>query len=76
MIVRLTNRTRTKVGYSDPMIFSENSHRLSNKRYARDVRQEVTHTNKSDEISSSLPIEMLLPSSAAIRGNNQVVLSD
>jgi hypothetical protein len=32
------------------------------------VRQEVIHTNKSDEISSSLPIEMLLPSGAAISG--------
>ena len=68
LIVRLTDRTRTKVGYSDPMILCGNDHRSTNKKYARDVRQEVVHTNKNDEISSSLPIEMLLPSGAAISG--------
>ena len=50
------------------MILCGNGHRSTNKRYARDVRQEVVYTNKSDEISSSLPIEMLLPSGAAIPG--------
>jgi hypothetical protein len=32
------------------------------------VRQEVAHTNESDKISPSLPIEMLLPSGAAYTG--------
>ena len=68
MTVRLTNQAGTKVGYSDPVILNGKGHRSTNKRYARDVRQEVVHTNKSDEISSSLPIEMLLPSGAAIPG--------
>ncbi len=76
MTVRLTNQAGTKVGYSDPVILNGKGHRSTNKRYAGDVRQEVIHTNKSVEISSSLPIEMLLPSGAAIRGNNRVVLSD
>ena len=40
-----------KVGYSDPMILSGKAHRLTDKRYARDVRQEVAHMNESDEIS-------------------------
>jgi len=34
----LTNQTKTKVGYSDPMILCEKGHRLSNKRYAGDNR--------------------------------------
>lgn len=50
------------------MILCGNGHRSTNKRYARDVRQEVAHTNESDEISPSLPIEMLLSSGAAISG--------
>ena len=41
LTVRLTNQTGTKVGYSDPMILRGNGHRSTNKRYARDVRQEV-----------------------------------
>jgi len=68
LTVRLTNRAGTKVGYSDPVILSGKDHRSTNKRYAGDVRQEVIHMNKSDEISSSLPIEMLLPSGAAKSG--------
>jgi len=64
----LTNQAGTKVGYSDPMVLSGKDHRSTNKRYAGDVRQEVTHMNKSDKISSSLPIETLLPSGAAYTG--------
>jgi len=34
----LTNRTETKVGYSDPVILSGKDHRSTNKRYAGDNR--------------------------------------
>jgi len=40
---RLTNRTEMKIGYSDPMILSGKDHRSTDKRYARDVRQDVTY---------------------------------
>ena len=36
--MRLTNRTGTKVGYSDPMILGGKGHRSTDKRYARDNR--------------------------------------
>ena len=38
LTVRLTNRTGTKVGYSDPVILCGKDHRSTNKRYARDNR--------------------------------------
>jgi len=40
---RLTNRTEMKVGYSDPMTLSGKGHRSTDKRYARDVRQDVIY---------------------------------
>jgi len=64
----LTNQAGTKVGYSDPIVLSGNGYRSTNKRYARDVRQEVACMNGSDEISPFLPIEMLLPNGAAYNG--------
>jgi len=38
LTVRLTNRTGTKVGYSDPVILCGNDHRSTDKRYAGDNR--------------------------------------
>ena len=68
MTVRLTDQAEMKVGYSDPMALSRNGHRSTDKRYARDVRQEVAHINESDEISPSRPIEMLIPNGAVYTG--------
>ena len=64
----MTDRTGMKIGYSDPMTLSGKGRRSTNKRYARDVRQEVAHINESDEISPSQPIEMLIPNGAAYTG--------
>jgi len=38
LTVRFTNRTGTKVDYSDPVILCGKGHRSSNKRYAGDNR--------------------------------------
>jgi hypothetical protein len=56
------------------MVLCGNDHRSTNKEYAGDVRQEVMHTNKSDEISLFQPIEILLPNGAV--KSNLMVLSD
>ena len=56
MTERLTDQSEMEVGYSDPMALSGKGYRSTDKRYARDVRQEVAHTNESNMISPSLPI--------------------